>query len=116
MASLDVLKRVMELSMEELKEEALFVEGEESVLHFAAANCFPIDAIVRLIEVVGIDAQGKNLATPAITCAQWAHYDLLGELANMKADLSIVNDRGENIFEFVNENRADFRVKRKRRS
>jgi ankyrin repeat protein len=76
------------------------------VLHYAAKCCFPFDAIASLIEAVGIDAQDSEGFTAAMICANYGRDDLLHELANMKADLSIVNNNGENIFGIVNENRA----------
>jgi hypothetical protein len=107
-ASLKVLKRIMDLSMEELKIEAAIDEGEKSVLHFAAKRCFPFDAIARLIEAVGIDAQNRHSETVVLSSAEWEHHDLPNELANMKADLSIVNGRGENIFKHVDESRGRY--------
>jgi ankyrin repeat protein len=112
-AALEVLKRTMELSIEDLRQEAAIEEGEDSVLHFAAANSFPLDAIVRLIEVIDIDAQGKNDETAVMKCAYWWHHELLNELANMKADLSIVNGRGVNIFDHANENHRAVRNEEK---
>jgi hypothetical protein len=105
-ASLKLLKRIMELSMEELTNEAVIEKGEESVLHYAAGLCFPLNAISRLLEAVGIDAQDSEGNTIAMICAYDGFCDLLNELVSMKVDLSIVNSDGENIFEFVIANRS----------
>jgi hypothetical protein len=121
---LNIYKRIMALSMEELEKEAAIEEQEEeeqeeeeqgfewqhtllkSVLHFAAAHTFPLDAIVRLVEAVGIDAQTVDGYTPVMSSIYIGNGIMLNELALMKADLSITNYDDENIFDVINEDDA----------
>jgi hypothetical protein len=98
-------KRILQLSMEELKKEAAIAQGEElSVLHFAAAHRFLFVALARLIEAVGIDACDKDGDT-AIMCCEPGDYRsdaVFEEFANMKADLSIISNEGNNLYEKAN--------------
>jgi ankyrin repeat protein len=98
-----LILRIMQLPIEDLKEEVAIREGEKSILHYAAANNFPFVAIVRLIEAIGIDAQNEAGETAIMLLAREDSYniDLLNELACMKADLSVVNSDNKNIFELI---------------
>jgi hypothetical protein len=107
MPSLALYNRIMSLSIADLKEEAainhgeivLNDDGEEiSVFHHVASSHFPLDALVRLSNALGINAVNKQGNTPIMATNHWWESEIFEELADMKADLSIVNKEGKNIY------------------
>jgi ankyrin repeat protein len=102
--AMELYERIKALSPGELAKQAAIEEGEEySVLHFAAKYNFPLDAITLLCDAIGIDTQDSNGDTAIMLAAQFIYretLDLVNELANLKADLSLRNNENRNILIF----------------
>jgi hypothetical protein len=99
-ACVKIHNRIMKLSLEELTEEAKWKEGEEcSVLFLVAGPLhFPLDAIDRLVDALGIDYKDMYGMTVILHTSLLAFYDVVEYLArNKKADLSITTSEGDNI-------------------
>jgi hypothetical protein len=101
---LKMYNRIMTLSKEALTEEARWHYLEtHSVLHNAAVpSYFPLDAIGRLCDAVGVNSK-DNLGITAIAyAALYGQYDTVEYLArNKKADLSITTSRGYSVYSAV---------------
>jgi hypothetical protein len=91
---------IMALPTSTLREEAAIREGKFSVLHEIVFFGFRLDAIARLVDEGGIDIDGRdsNGATAIMNAAYGGFDDIVRCLASRKADLSIVNDDGYNVY------------------
>jgi ankyrin repeat protein len=95
-------QHIMKLSREELQEESAYKEGEEdSVLTRVVAFGLPFATIARLCDALGIDTKGKGSSTAIIVAAYNGNYDEVDYLAMMKADLSIINIDGHDVYSIV---------------
>jgi hypothetical protein len=99
---MSMCNRIMTLPNAELYDEtqATCEEGQASVLHVAAGWGFPLKAFARLIDDAGadIDVRDENFCTAITRAAYGGHDDIVRYLANRKADLSIVNSDGFNVY------------------
>jgi hypothetical protein len=103
-SSLQFYNRVMKLSPSDLKKEAKTEKGEaRPVLLMAAASFrFPFDAIDRLYDAVGLESTDPYGCTAIIFAAAYGAANMVDFLArNKRADLSIVNVIGDNVFDSV---------------
>jgi hypothetical protein len=100
--------RIRMLQMKELQQEAAFVEGEEySVLHESASNFRqPLDAVNKLCDALGVDSLDQHGSTSIMCAAKIGHHIAVDFLARKKkADLSIININGENLYSIVGKGR-----------
>jgi hypothetical protein len=65
--------------------------------------------IARLIEALGNNANDKcdNTALMSKDIKMSWDSDVVNELANLKADLSIINNAGDNIYEMIEKSETD---------
>jgi hypothetical protein len=95
-ALLEVVQRIMKLSPEELRKEAAFEEGDYYSL--LASPHLPLVYIAKLCTVLDIDLRDGRGNTAIILAAFNGYYDTVDYFARSNADLSIINNRGQNLY------------------
>jgi hypothetical protein len=98
--------RIETLSEAALHEEADFDDGHLSLFFQCVSWRLPLTVIARLIDAGGadIDAQVDDGDTAIMEAAYFGFADIVNYLANRKADLSINNDDGFNVYTTIETN------------
>jgi hypothetical protein len=99
----------MKLSLKDIRKETTVKEGEKSSLFHEAVGGLrlPFLAIDRLCDALGVNYTSQMLGngagiTAIMRAAVVCHYDIVEFLAkNKKADLSIIDKFGKNIYTVV---------------
>lgn len=84
--------------------------GSWTALHYAAARGHAEIARVLILHGANLDARSANGTTPAMLAARHAFYNTLELLAQMGADLSLRNDAGLGVIEYLAAHGEDARI------
>ncbi|XP_046340307.2 ankyrin repeat domain-containing protein 1-like isoform X2 [Haliotis rufescens] len=93
---------VVELLVRKGTDVSLVDEGGSSILHFACyAGDMEIVKFVLSLNVLDIESRGELSRTPVMYAARWGHRDVVELLVSIGADVSLVDDDGDNILHLV---------------
>ncbi|XP_048258104.1 fibronectin type 3 and ankyrin repeat domains protein 1-like [Haliotis rufescens] len=93
---------VVELLVRKGADVSLVDEGGSSILHFACyAGDMEMVKFVLSLNVLDIESRGALSRTPVMYAARWGHRDVLELLVSIGADVSLVDDDGDNILHLV---------------
>ncbi|XP_048258100.1 ankyrin repeat domain-containing protein 1-like isoform X1 [Haliotis rufescens] len=93
---------VVELLVRKGADVSLVDEDGSSILHFACyAGDMEMVKFVLSLNVLDIESRGALSRTPVMYAARWGHRDVLELLVSIGADVSLVDDDGDNILHLV---------------